>query len=105
MVEVTANGVYGFISTLDDNDQWTSSSVQTVSESETGWEIGTTSGTLRIDSVETIGEEDPFQHIAPWERALARQIYPLHTITWRRARAMWQEKPISIIVREHRPSN
>ena len=105
LIEVTSQGVYGFINTLNANGQWISTPVQNVLKTETGWQIDTSSETLEIDSVENIGEEDPFQHIASWERTLAKRLYPLYTITWRKARGMWQNKPVVVTVREHRSSN
>lgn len=102
MIEMTPNGVFGYFQTMDDNGQWNSSSILSVTESKSTWEIKTSAGTIQIDDIQDIGVEDPFEHIASWERTLAQHYYPLHTIAWRKGHAVWQDKPFVVIIREHR---
>ena len=105
VAEVTTNGVYGFINTMNKEGDWISIPIQHVAKMETGWKIETTTDTLNIDNIETIGVEDPFQHIVSWERTLTERLYPLHTITWRKGRGVWQGNPFVVIMRDHQSSN
>lgn len=103
MVEATPGGVYGFVETIGEDGQWLSSPIEGLTETETGWQLETTNGALQIDNIELVGVEDPFQHIVSWERTLTQSLYPLHTISWRKGRGVWQDKPFVVVIREHRP--
>ena len=104
MIEMTPNGVFGYMNTIDEDGQWHTHSILNVTQSDAIWQIKTSSGTVQIDDIQDIGVEDPFEHIASWERTLAQQYYPLNTITWRKGHGVWQDKPFVVIIREQRIS-
>ena len=59
MVETTPTGIFGYLNTIDENGQWNSSSILSVTESESIWQIKTSTGTLEINDVQDVGIEDP----------------------------------------------
>ena len=105
LAEVTTSGIFGEINSINKEGTWISTPIQRVVKTETGWTIETDTEILHIDNIETIGIEDPFQHIVSWERTLTQPLYPLHTITWRKGRGVWQGKPFVVIMRDHHPTN
>ena len=104
-VEKTNSGTYGYINTLNEDGTWESSPVQTVHESSGQWQINSSFGTLSINNVEHVGVEDPYQHIASWERWMTQPLYPMNSITWRQGHGEWQGNHFVVVMREQRSSN
>ena len=105
MVEQTQAGVYGYINTLNEAGLWESNPVQTVNESNGQWQITSASGTLRINNFEQVGIEDPYQHIASWERWMTQPLYPMNRITWRQGHGEWQGNHVIVVMREQHRTN
>ena len=100
MVEQTPFGLYGYMKTLNDDGVWESIPVQTINKSNEQWQINTESGSINIDNIESIGIEDPYQHIASWERWMTQPLYQLNHIQWQKGHGEWQEQHFVVVMRE-----
>lgn len=105
IIEQTQSGVYGYINTINKDGIWESAPIQKVSESSGQWELSSEAGVIIIDDIEEIGIEDPYQHIAVWERKMAQSLYPLNSITWSKGHGKWQGNHFVVVIREQSSTN
>ena len=106
LVETTQTGVYGYANTLNKDGVWESSPVETVKETNAGWQITSSSGILTIDGLEHIGIEDPHQHIATWERWITKSLYPMNSITWKQGgHGEWHGNHVVVVMRDQHVAN
>ena len=105
MIEEDSLGLRGHIETRSNaDDTWTTHSLKSVTHSEQSSIINTDAGSISIQKSDIIGVEDPYQHIASWERWLTESIFPMNTIQWNQAVGTWEEKPFVVLIRTQNPS-
>ena len=105
MMEEDSLGLRGHIETRSNDDNtWTTHSINNITHTEQSSTINTDAGNIFIQKSELIGIEDPYQHIASWERWLTKSIFPMNTIEWHQAVGTWEEQPFVVLMRTQNTS-
>lgn len=105
MIEEDSLGLRGHIETRSkQDDAWTTHSINTITHNNDHSTIETDRGSISIRDPEPIGIEEPYQHIASWERWLTKSIFPMNSIRWDKAIGTWDEQPFVVLIRTQKPS-
>jgi len=99
-LETTEDANFGEINFQKDG-QWQTQPIKSIQRSSNGWLLETSTEQIQVDKIETIGTEDPHQHVMNWERNIASTVAPIRSIQWSKGRGVWNEKPFVVIIRKH----